>query len=207
MMAAHSQSRWVGRYTVSKMLIPVVFLCLWASGSIAAQDPVTVVKTGTDQVLQLLKEHSGDTQTRRTKIRALVDQYFDFNALAKRALGPAWKGQPQEKQQQFTRDFSQLLFNTYITKIEKYTNERISYNQKQMQGDHAVVEALVVGGQAGKVTIEYYMHLVDGNWMVYDVAIEGVGLVTNYRSQFDEILSRSSFDDLLTQLKAKVAQR
>ncbi len=75
-----------------------------------------------------------------------------------------------------------------------------------MQGDHAVVEALVVG-QAGKVTIEYYMHLVDGNWKVYDVVIEGVGLVANYRGQFDEILSRSSFDDLLTQLKAKVAQR
>ena len=99
-----------------------------------------------------------------------------------------------------------MLFNTYIGRVEKYTNEKITYNQKRREGDYAVIEALVTGGQPGAIPIDYYLRLEDGNWKVYDVVIEGMGLVTNYRDQFNSILSRSSFDDLLRQLKNKIAQ-
>ena len=114
--------------------------------------------------------------------------------------------QPPEKQQEFTRDFRQLLFNTYIGKIEKYTNEKITYNQKQMGGDCAVIEALEVGDQSGAVPVDCYLRLKDGKWKVYDVVIEGINLVTNYRCQFEPILMRHSFDDLLRQIKEKIAQ-
>jgi len=201
MIAARLQIGWVSRGTIFKTLISALCLCLWASQVIAAENPRVVVKTGTDQVLNLLKQYKEDTRVRRDKIRAVVDEYFDFDEISKHALGPRWNEQPPAKQQEFTRDFSGLLFNTYIRRIEKYTNEKITYNQKQTEGNYAVIEALVAGGQSGAVPIDYYLHIRDGKWKVYDVIIDGIGLVTNYRSQFEAILLRSSFDDLLRQLK------
>jgi phospholipid transport system substrate-binding protein len=206
MIVTQSQIGGLSKRPVSKMLIWVVCLCLWASYAIAAENPEAVIKTGTDKVLQLLKQYPQNALVRREKIRAAVNEYFDFEEIAKRALGPPWKAQPPEKQQEFTRYFSQLLFNTYIARVEKYTNEKITYSRKQMGGDYALIEALVVGGPSGTIPIDYYLRIENGDWKVYDVVIEGVGLVTNYRDQFNSILSRSSFDDLLRQLKAKVAQ-
>lgn len=210
MIAAYSQIRRVGGRHISKTLISVACLCLWASQAIAAPNPQAVIKSGTDQVLQFLKEYPEDTRVRREKIRAVVEEYvgeyFDFDEIAKRAIGPRWRDVSSEKQREFTRDFSQLLFSTYIGDIQRYTNQRITYSQKQMGDGYAVIEALVVDARSGTIPIDYYLRLKDGNWKVYDVMVEGVGLVTNYRSQFDEILSRSSFDDLLRQLRAKVAQ-
>ncbi len=206
MIAANSQIGRVIKRLISKTLISLVCLCLCASQAIAAENPQAVVKTGTGQALQLLKEYPENTQARRQRIWAVVNQYFDFDAIAKRALGPPWNEQPPEKQQEFTRDFSRLLFNTYIGKIEKYTNEKITYSQKQMGSHHAVIEARVVGDQSGTIPIDYYLHLEDGDWKVYDVDVEGMSLAINYRDQFSEILSRSSFDDLLMQLREKVAQ-
>ncbi|MGA2939084.1 MAG: ABC transporter substrate-binding protein [Syntrophobacteraceae bacterium] len=206
MIVNQSQIGWLSKRPVSRMLISLVCLCLWASHAIAAENPQAVVKTGTDKVLQLLKQYPENTQVRREKIRAAVNEYFDFEEIARRALGRPWKEQPPEKQQEFTRYFSQLLFNTYIGRVEKYTNPKITYNQKRREGDYAVIEALVVAGQSGTITIDYYLRLEDGDWKVYDVVIEGMGLVINYRDQFNAILSRSSFDDLLRQLKEKIAQ-
>jgi phospholipid transport system substrate-binding protein len=209
MIEAYSHVGWVSRPLTSKMLISVLCLCLWASQAIAADDPQVVIKTGTDQVLKLLKKYPENTQVRREKIRVAVDryvdEYFDFDEIAKHALGTRWNEQSPEKQQEFTRDFSQLLFNTYIGKIEKFTNGKITYNQKQIGGNLAVIETLEAGDQSGRVPIDYYLRLKDGKWKVYDVSIEGIGLVTNYRSQFESILLRNSFDDLLKQLKQKIA--
>lgn len=206
MIIARSQIGRVGKGVIFKILIAAVCFCLWTSLASAANNPREVVKTGTNQVIHLLKEYPQDTPSLRQKIRAVVNEYFDFHTIALRALGPIWRQQSPEKLKEFTRDFSQLLFNTYIGKIEKYTDERITYNLKQEGGDYAVVEAIVTGGQTGEIPIVYYLHLKDGNWKVYDVVIEGMGLVTNYRDQFNAILSRSSFDDLLRQLKEKISQ-
>lgn len=209
MIAAYSPIGLVSRRPISKVLISVLCLYLRAPQAIAANDPQAVIKTGTDQVLELLKKYPENTQVRREKIRTAVDkyvdEYFDFDEIAKHALGTRWNEQPPEKQQEFTRDFSQLLFNTYIGKIEKYAFEKMTYNQKQIGGNCAVIEALEAGDQSGKVSIDYYLRLKDGKWKVYDVAIDGIGLVTDYRCQFETILLRKSFDDLLRQLKEKIA--
>jgi phospholipid transport system substrate-binding protein len=205
MIAANSQTGRLSKRIIAKTLISLFFF-ICASRAIAAGNPQAVIQTGTDQVLQLLKQYPENTHERRQKIWAVVKGYFDFDSIAKRAVGPIWNAQSPEKQQEFTRDFSRLLFNTYMRKIEKYTNEKLTYRPQQVGGDHAVIEALVVGDQPGPIHIDYYLHLENGDWKVYDVVIEGVGLVVNYRSQFNEILSRSSFDDLLRQLREKVAQ-
>ncbi len=208
MVGVHSQMGRMSKCIISKTLIIVVCLGLTVSPGMAVEDPHVLVKSGMGKALQLLKEYPGDMQVRREKIRNVVDQDFDFTEMAKRALGPRWKTVSPEKQQEFTRDFSQLIFNVYIRKIEKYSNEKIKIDirGKKIQGEFAVVDAVVAGDQSGKIAVDYYLTRKNGNWKVYDIMIEGIDLALNYRSQFDLILSTGSFDDLLQQLKTKNAQ-
>ncbi|HAM49937.1 MAG TPA: hypothetical protein DCP92_04305 [Nitrospiraceae bacterium] len=192
---------------VLSIVVMAFCICLLTSRAVAANvnDPLATVKAGTKQVLDLLKENPGISPSLKQKTRAVVDRYFDFQTIAMRVLGPQWRQQPPEKLKAFTSEFSRLLFDAYIQKIEKYTDEKIMYKLQEKQGDYAVVDAVITGGQVGPIPIVYYLHLKKGIWKVYDVMIEGVGLVTDYRDQINDMLSRSSFDDLLKQLNEKIA--
>jgi phospholipid transport system substrate-binding protein len=178
---------------------------LWGSQAIAAENPQTVVQNGTDQILKILTQYPQDTRDRREQIRAVVDGYFDFEGIASLAVGPLWKSVPPEKQQEFSLEFSKLLFNTYIGDIEKYVKQKLTYNHRTVDQGYVVVEALV-RHQGGPVSLAYYLHLKDGNWKVYDIAVDGISLVANYRSQFHSILANSSFDHLSMMLRQKIAQ-
>jgi phospholipid transport system substrate-binding protein len=113
---------------------------------------------------------------------------------------------PPEKQQEFTQEFRKLLFSTYIGDIEKYAREKITYHQRSIHQGYVVVE-MVVMDQSGPISLDYYLHLRDGNWKVYDVAVAGQSLVINYRNQFDSILANGSFDQLSMKVKQEVAQK
>ncbi len=200
MFVAHSQ---IG--LMSKTLILVVCLCLWGSMAIAAESPQAVVQSGTDQVLKILKQYPEDTRARREQIQAVVEGYFDFPAIARLAVGPRWGSVPPEKRQEFTQEFRKLLFNTYVGDIEKYATERITYSQRPIYQGYVDVTARVQD-QGGPVSLDYFLHLEDGNWKVYDVAVEGTSIAVNYRNQFDSILANGSFDQLSMMLKQKIAR-
>ncbi len=205
MFVALSQIRSTRKRFIFETLILVVCLCLWGSQVIAAENAQAVVQAGTDQVLKILMEYPQDTRARREKIRAAVDGYFDFGAIARLAVGPRWNRLPPEQQQQFTQEFSKLLFNKYIGDIEKYATQNITYNQRSIYQGYVVVEAHVIE-QGSPISIDYYLHLRDGKWKVYDVGVEGTSLVVNYRDQFDSILANGSFDDLSNMLRQQIAQ-
>jgi len=205
MIVARSQIGLMSERFISKTLILVVCFCLWGSQAIAAENPQTVVQNGTDQILKILTQYPQDTRDRREQIRAVVDGYFDFEGIASLAVGPLWKSVPPEKQQEFSLEFSKLLFNTYIGDIEKYVKQKLTYNHRTVDQGYVVVEALV-RHQGGPVSLAYYLHLKDGNWKVYDIAVDGISLVANYRSQFHSILANSSFDHLSMMLRQKIAQ-
>lgn len=205
MTSKHSQLGLTSKHLISKTLILVVCICLWGSQAMADENPLDVVKTGTDQVIKILKQNPADSKARREEIRAVLDKYFDYDGVSRLALGPQWKNQPPEKQQEFSRDFSKMLFGKYIDSIEKYANQKITYNQKQVTQEHFVVQSTVMD-QRGPVHIDYAVHLKDGKWSVYDVSVEGSSLVVSYRSEFDQMLANGSFDNVLTMLKQQVAQ-
>jgi phospholipid transport system substrate-binding protein len=202
---ARSQIESMSKRFIYKTLILVVCLCLWGSQAIAAENPQAVVQTGMDQVLKILTQYPQDTRARREQIQAAVDGYFDFEAIARLAVGPRWQNEPPEKQQEFTRGFSKLLFNTYIGDIQKYAKQKLTYNHRTINQDHVVVEALA-RDQGGPVSLAYYLHLKDSNWQVYDIAVDGMSLAANYRSQFRSILANGSFDNLSMMLRQKIAQ-
>lgn len=188
-----------------------VFLLLISPQFTFAADlkPIDIIKTGSQEVLQILREPQGSGlsfQQRRDKILSVVNQYFDFEEMAKRALGRPWKAQPPEKRQEFAQLFKQLLYNTYISRIEHYTgsNEQIFYDYQRVQGDLALVKTHILYQGSSNVSIDYRLQLEGGEWKVYDVVVEGMSFVENYRGQFASILANESFDSLLSRLRQKV---
>lgn len=188
----------------------LVIAPLWAAQ--AATSPLNVIQSGTERALKILhtsqKGESPSLRQRKGEILTIVDEYFNFEEMGKRALGRPWKDQPQEKRQQFVALFKQLLFNTYISRVESYTgsNEKVVYDSEKIDGDYALVKTHVTlqNGQAAQ--LDYRLHVENGQWKVYDVVVEGISFVENYRSQFSSILANGSFDTLLKKLQEKVDQ-
>lgn len=206
-MAAAEHIRVQGiRRGVASFLVIVAGLFLLAAPVLGALGPADTVKTGTEKVIQILRSMPKD-HTRREAIRKVVDTYFDFKAMGRSALGPYWKEQSPEKQQEFTREFSEFLFNIYLTDVERYTNQKILYRELKSAEDRANVETVIVLGNGRRITINYRLALENGNWRAYDVLVEGVSLVENYRGQFRSILSKYSFENLLDRLRQRNAQR
>jgi len=205
MFAAHSQIGLMSKRFISEALILAVCLCLWGSQAIAAENPREVIQTGTNQIIKILAQYPQDTRARREQIQAAIDGYFDFEAIARLAVGPRWRSLSPEQRQDFTREFTKLLFNTYVGDLQKYATQKITYNQRTIDQGYVAVEANI-RDQGGQVTLDYYLHLKDGNWKVYDIAVEGMSLVANYRNEFDSILANGSFDRLSTVLRQKIAQ-
>lgn len=174
------------------------------------QDPMVLIQSGTERTLQILHDTQGkqapSLRQRKDEILAIVSEYFNFEEMAKRALGRPWKEQSPDKCQEFVQLFKQLLFNTYINRLENYTgsNERVFYDSEKLEVDYALVKTHVFCQGSNNISIEYRLKRDGGRWQVYDLAVEGISFVDNYRSQFGSILSNESFDSLLVRLRQKV---
>ena len=192
------------RFTLT-MLIMLFCLGTWGTRAFAAESAQAVVQSGTNQIVQILSQYPQNTRARREQIHAVVDKYFDFEAMSRLAVGPRWSSLPPEKQKEFEQEFTKLLFNTYVGDIEKYARQRATFGTRPISQGYVVVRE-VVRDQNGSVSLDYYMHMKDGNWKVFDVAAEGMSIVTNYRDQFSSILTNGSFDDLSRMLRQQIAQ-
>jgi phospholipid transport system substrate-binding protein len=176
------------------------------------QNPMALIQSGTERALQILHESQGrqapSLRQRKNEILVIVSEYFNFEEMAKRALGRPWKEQSPEKRQEFAQLFKQLLFNTYINRLENYTgsNERVLYDSEKLDGDYALVKTHIITQGNDNISIDYRFHLDEGQWKVYDVVVEGISFVDNYRGQFGSILTNESFDSLLIRLRQKVDQ-
>jgi phospholipid transport system substrate-binding protein len=196
----------LGLWILSAFLVSV-------SSGFAANSPLALIQSGTDRALQIIRSaHTGTAPSlreRRAEILQIVDEYFDFGEMAKRSLGRPWKEQSPQKQQEFVDLFKQLLFNYYAGRVETYTDtdERVVYDEQKIEGEYALVKTRVLNYKNTNVQLDYRLRLLNGEWKVYDVVIEGVSLVDNYRGQFNSILASKSFDNLLGQLKEKVADQ
>jgi len=176
-----------------------------------AGEPQEKVRETVDAVLAVLQDKSmqGEENTgkRRAKMRQAVFQRFGFEEMAQRALGQYWSKRTPAEKKEFVTLFSDLLERSYITKIESYTGEQqVLYTKESIDKDYASVRTEIVVQRDANVEVVYQLLRRDGNWQVYDVVIEGVSLVNNYRTQFNNIISRESYDALVKKLKLKLEQ-
>ncbi len=176
----------------------------------AALTPTAELRQGVDQVLQIVQDPQlrGDTHTteRREAIRRAASGIFDFQETARRALGPHWRERTPEEQQEFVKLFTDLLEQSYASQIERYQGERIVYAGESIDGDLATVKTQLHTTKGTDVPIDYRMRHEGDRWRVYDVLIEGVSLVGNYRTQFNKVIETQSYQELVRKLRAKAFQ-
>jgi phospholipid transport system substrate-binding protein len=165
------------------------------------------VKTSVDRVLKVVSDPElkkpQNTEKRRTQIREVARQLFDFEELGKRALGRHYAALKPEQRKRYTELFADLLENSYITKIESYGGEKIVYLPEQADGDSVTVRSKLVTQKGTEIPLDYRLQKTGDRFRVYDVSIEGVSLVANYRTQFNKIITQSGFDELLKKMEQK----
>jgi phospholipid transport system substrate-binding protein len=186
-----------------------LLLVIGVAVPVLAGEPTAQIKQTTDKILSIVKDPAlkslSRAQERRRMIRKVVDERFDWEEMARRSLGRHWAQRSAEEKKEFVRLFSDLVERTYMGKVEDYSGEKVRYEGETIDGDRAVVKVIILTQKNKDISADYRLQKEGNEWLVYDVSIEGVSLVNNYRTQFNSIILQSSFDNLLKKLKAKVA--
>jgi phospholipid transport system substrate-binding protein len=179
-------------------------LALLVTREATAGAPTEQLRAQVDRVLKLLEDKAPEkAKERRTAVRKVADDIFDFAETAKRSLGRHWAARTPEEREEFVKLFGDLLERSYISKIELYGGEKIQYVGDKIEGETAVVQSKLLTKAGTEVPIDYRMLRKGERWLVYDVVIEGVSLVANYRTQFNKIIQTSSFQDLVKKMKSR----
>jgi phospholipid transport system substrate-binding protein len=176
-------------------------------GQAAAGLPTDQIKTTVDKALTVLRDPTlkpaAKVKDRRDQLKQILFARFDFTEMAKRALGSHWRRRTPQEQEEFVRLFTEVLERAYADIIESYTDEKIVYVNERVDGPYADVGSKISTAKGEEYSINYKAHLVSNEWKVYDVVAENVSLVNNYRSQFNRVISHSSYEDLISRLKNK----
>ena len=165
------------------------------------------VRAAVKKVVAILQDPHLKPEARKNErdaqLRQVIEPRFDFEEMAKRSLGSHWQGRSQEEQGKFVTLFANLLAESYLDKIESYVGEKFVYLRETQDGEFSEVAIKIIDKKGEEVPINYKLRSAKGNWKIYDLVIENVSLVNNYRSQFNRILTTASFDELLQRLQEK----
>jgi phospholipid transport system substrate-binding protein len=169
--------------------------------------PTDQVREYTEAVIRVLEDPTLKAEDKRSERRAAVRkiavEVFDVQETARRALGPHWQQRTPQQREEFVVLFAELLEQTYISKIDLFGGERLRFTEEKIDGDHAVVRAKVITRQQTEVPVEARMLRRGDRWGIYDITIENISLIGNYRAQFDRIIRTSSYEDLVKRLRSR----
>lgn len=169
--------------------------------------PQEGVKANVDKVLELLRnkelKQPENKQKRREKIRKVLRQNFNYEEMSMRALAVHWKKRTPAEKKEFVSLFRDLLERSYMKRIEAYTDENVVYAAESIDGDYAEVKTKIITERTVVIPINYRLLKSSSKWKVYDVVIEGVSLIKNYRTQFNKIIRSQSFEALIKRMKNK----
>jgi phospholipid transport system substrate-binding protein len=184
----------------------VLTLLLVAAPARAGQ-PTDQLRAEIDRVLKVLEDpelkKDGKAKERRAEIRRIASDTFDFDETTKRSLARHWASRTTTEREEFVQLFADLLERSYISKIELYGGEKIAYVGEAIDGDQVTVKTKITTKQGTEIPVDYRMLKRGDKWLVYDVLIEGVSLVANYRAQFNKIIVTSSYQDLVRKMRDK----
>ncbi len=190
----------------------LALLALVSSPRANAGEPTAQIRASTDKLLGLLGDPALKTDARKSERRQLIrqelDQRVDWATVARSSLGRHWAKRTRSEQTEFVSLFSRLLTETLIDKFETNHGEldKIDYLGEKIIGEYASVKAQATTKDQIFHPVEYRLQKSGQDWRIYDVLLEGVSLVKNYRDQFDEILAKSSYEKLVSDLRAKMPQ-
>ena len=193
-----------------KLIVCMLLALLVVPLSAFAGAPLESVEGRVNEVLNVLRDHSfkgaSGEKAKKAKIRAISEKMFNYNELSRRTLARNWRKFSPEQQKEFIELYKSILEDAYVDKIISYTDEKVVFKKEiPLSEKTAEVQTTIVTKKAD-IPINYRVILRNGAWGVYDVVIEGVSLVSNYRTQFREILANKSPDALLETLRKKVGK-
>jgi phospholipid transport system substrate-binding protein len=176
-----------------------------------AGPPTDQLRAGVDRVLKILKdpELAGDKQIahRRAAISQIAAEFFDFGEMSKRSLGQHWEARTAPQRGEFVHLFTDLIERSYIAKVDQHdTVAKMTFQSETVEGDHAVVQTTIPMPRGDTMPLVYRMHETSGRWQAYDLSIDGISIVANYRAQFNRIIRTSSYEELVAKLKSKQAE-
>lgn len=194
--------------------ILLFLLCVFFASVSYSSDkgPMDSLKGPIDEGISLLSDPKYKDPSlksvQREKIWEIVRKAFDFTELSGRTLAANWKNLNPHQRKEFSEVFSEVLGNSYLDKVQGgYRDEKVVYLAQEMVSDTKAVVKTKIIREKGEIPVNYSMRLKDNNWKIYDVQVEGISLVQNYRSQFNEILSKDSPDELIKRLHKKLLEQ
>jgi phospholipid transport system substrate-binding protein len=188
----------------------VAALMLVAGGSATAEagEPTEAIRGAVNQGVEILKNAKLDNQKQRAQVidrlRQIVYPLFDFNEMAMRSLGANWRRLQPEQRKEFVSTFTALLEKTYADQIDLYEGQKVVYGAETIDGNFAQVDSRIIDKNGQTYSVVYRLHRVDNKWRIYDVVAENISLVNNYRSQFNRVIAKSSFEELLRIMKQQL---
>jgi phospholipid transport system substrate-binding protein len=193
---------------IKMIVLPVFIMSALLTIPVSARASATdEVRKTVDEVVRIvsdkeLKKPHNDAK-RRQSLKAAIGRIFDYEEMAKRSLAAHWNERTPAERKEFVQLFTTLLEKSYAGKIESYNQEKITYQKEITDNGYAEVRSTVTTPKRDEYTLDYRLVYKGGKWMVYDVVIEGVSLVSNYRSQFNKIISSQGYGELVKKLRAK----
>ena len=177
------------------------------ASTLLAGEPLEVVRVSADRAIQILKDPKLQSKEKKKerieRLKEIVNPLFDYEEMARRSLGPHWRRRTPQEQQEFVKLFRNYLENTHADKVDLYAGEKVVYGRETVEDDYAQVETIFISAKGEGFSVVYRLRRVGGKWKVYDAVVENISIVNNYRSQFDRVISKSSFEELKRLLKEK----
>ena len=144
-----------------------------------------------------------DRPTKKKELRDAIYPKFDFPEMARRSLGSHWQKRSPQEQQEFVRVFTELIESSYMSNIEAYNGEKVTFGAERQERDYAEVDTKITTKKGEEISVVYKLRQAGSDWKIYDVVIENISLVNNYRSQFNRVIAQSSYDELFRKMKDK----
>jgi phospholipid transport system substrate-binding protein len=189
---------------IGHRFIPLVAaLVLGLASDAWAGPPTDQLRAYTDEVLKVLQNPALTLPERRGAVKHLAEDVFEVSETAKRALGQHWLQRTPAEREEFVKLFANLLEQTYIARIDEFGGEKLRYVSEQIDGDRAIVRARITTKNGTEVPVESRLMLQENRWLIYDILVENLSLISNYRSQFDRVIRTTSYEELVKRLKSR----
>lgn len=191
---------------VMLLLGTVVTLTAATGPAFAGQDPMAVVQQTVNSALGVLRDKQVPAQQRRDQLKQIISRSFDFTEMSRSALGYHWKQISPDQQQEFTTVFTTFIEDSYLAKINDYSGQQVQFVRQTKDGvQYAQVETNIVEAGKQPIAVNYRLLSDNGNWKVYDVTVDAISIIANYRNQFNRVMNNQGYPKLIADLKSKQA--
>ena len=193
------------RSTIQCISRASLVLIVFAIATTAAQAgaPTVQIQTAVEKALGILRDPKLQSETKKKELRDAIYPKFDFPEMARRSLGSHWQKRSPQEQQEFVRVFTELIESSYMSNIEAYNGEKVTFGAERQERDYAEVDTKITTKKGEEISVVYKLRQAGSDWKIYDVVIENISLVNNYRSQFNRVIAQSSYDELFRKMKDK----